>query len=148
MSRCLPSSGALVTKVALLTCSSRTRFSGVMLGMDMFECFPRAGAWLTVHQSWPSGLLPVKAQLCVGLVDVLPPSRSFSVCPGGPVWPSLRRREPCSPFSLTCFAPPCHVAAPGQLLWAGSEHADSVPGAPDCPSDRARVHLQILSLFA
>ena len=34
---------------------------------------------------------------------------------------------------LNVFCPPCHVAAPGQLLWAGSEHIDSVPGAPNSP---------------
>lgn len=34
---------------------------------------------------------------------------------------------------LNVFCPQCHVAAPGQLLWAGSERVDSVSGAPNSP---------------
>lgn len=110
--------------------------------MEMFPCFPCAGVQLTMYQSWPAGLLPGEALLCVGLVDMVPPSRSFSKCPGGPAWPSLRCWELCSPCFFMCSA------APGQLLCAGSERGDSVPGATDSPSARARVHLQILSPFS
>ena len=78
LSWCLPNSVALAAKVMLLLCSSCTRFFWGMLGMDMFECFPHSGVWLAMCQSQPLGLLPVEALLCVGLWDVVPPSRSFS----------------------------------------------------------------------
>lgn len=110
--------------------------------MDVFEHFPCSGVRLTMCQSQLPGLLPGEALLCVGLVDVVPPSRSFSKCLGGPVWPSLRCWELCSPSFFMCSA------APGQLLCAGSERGDGVPGATDSPSSRARVHLQILSPFS
>lgn len=46
---------------------------------------------------------------------------------------------------LCLFCPLGHAAAPGQLLWARSECVDRFPGVPDPHSDRAGVHLRMLS---
>lgn len=105
------------------------------------ELSPHAGLWLTVHQMWPPGPLPVRAQLRVVLVDT--PRAEIPCVP----WCSGVAQLELQGSVLSLFCPLGHAAAPGQLLWAGSKCVDRFPGVPDPHSDRARVHLWILSQF-